>query len=303
MLDDIVDYILNALNTGGNLTAKLGLTFLALALAFLVRRLAKFVIRRFTSKERMVSRLTEIVTGLVTLAAIVIVVLIWFKALDSLILLVLLGILVFVFAMQTLVVNLFAYFQILYRKPFDIGDRIEIDGIRGEVTHIGLLTFSVSEVKGWLGTQTPTGKFVHIPNSFVFEKVFSNESADFPYVWSDLTLPVTHASNLVKAENILLDAAKIQLDMLIAQAEDTDREKLEEQADLFESTIDPSVTMRVHGSGVDLTLRFLAPVKRVSAVETRLWKDVFSRIDAVDDIEYSPTVYRIIGSEPSSPVQ
>ncbi|MDY6077109.1 mechanosensitive ion channel domain-containing protein [Mobiluncus sp.] len=178
-----------------------------------------------------------------------------------------------------------------------------MDGHRGEITHIGLLTFSMSEIEGWLSTQTPTGKIVTIPNSFVFEKAFSNETADFPYVWKDLTLPITHASNVSKAEEILLDAARGQLDTLVADTEEQDREKLTEQADMFDSTIEPTVNMRVHGSGGDLFLRYLAPYDGIAAVETRLWKDIFTRIDGVDDIEYSPTVYRLVTSPPANPYQ
>lgn len=184
-----------------------------------------------------------------------------------------------------------------------MGDRIEVDGVRGDVESIGLFEFTIQEVSGWLETVTPTGRLVHLPNSTIFDKPFANEGDNFPYVWHNITLSVTHESNISKAEEILLAAAERVLDGIIAEDEDLDREKLSNLTDVYGGEDGPTVAIDITGSGIEMHLRYLSPNRSVARTKTALWKYIHARIAGVDDIAWSPDSLRVISSQATSPIE
>ena len=59
------------------------------------------------------------------------------------------------------------------------------------------------ELGEWIKGDQYTGRIVRIANSFVFKEPVFNYSGDFPYIWDELTGPVTHTSDYALAQGIL----------------------------------------------------------------------------------------------------
>ena len=65
-----------------------------------------------------------------------------------------------------------------FARPFSVGDRIEINGLRGDVIDVGLLATQILEVGPGNTTQQFTGRTVSIPNSsFVLNNVLNETSS------------------------------------------------------------------------------------------------------------------------------
>ena len=90
---------------------------------------------------------------------------------------------------------------------FEIGDRIEIDGVRGDVIDHHLLTTTVLEIGP--GHQ-PTGRTVILPNSiFLTAKVF-NETLTDNFVLHVITIPVAADADLpAQSERLLAIANEV----------------------------------------------------------------------------------------------
>ncbi len=73
----------------------------------------------------------------------------------------------FAFAIRDLLLSFFAWFIILNKKPFHMGDYIEIDQSFGLVTRIGTFFFTLE--------QTNTNEFVKIHNSIILSKPILNK--------------------------------------------------------------------------------------------------------------------------------
>ena len=59
-----------------------------------------------------------------------------------------------VISLQDVCASMFAWFVIMLGGKFGIGDRLEVDGTRGDVIDIDLLRTTLLEVNGWLGTDS-----------------------------------------------------------------------------------------------------------------------------------------------------
>ncbi|WP_257158845.1 mechanosensitive ion channel family protein [Corynebacterium cystitidis] len=304
MLDDFRSFLNEAEHVG----IKVALTLAVIGVVWLLRRSTRFIVRKITTKEAKVVSISRIFTAILAVLAGVAILLIWFSPTNAVVIVALLVAIIVFVAMKDLVTNVFAFMYISGQSPFQVGDRIEVGETRGQVYNIGVFSFQVNEVAGWLSTATPTGRIVTIPNSMIFSSTYAVTKSDFPYVWTEIELPINHGDNVEKAKDILLAAGERELDLLIASAnedvgEDTPdeekvtRENLEERAAVFDdSSVTPSVTLDMDGAGIYLTLRFLCQDTAIGAAKTRVWRDVYYRVKDVDDVQFSPNTVEITSS-------
>ena len=81
----------------------------------------------------------------------------------------------------------------------NIGDRLEVDGTRGDVIDIQLLRTTLVEINGWLGVDQPTGRVILIPNNFVFKNKVFNYTHGHPFIWGKIEVTVTYSTPIAGA--------------------------------------------------------------------------------------------------------
>jgi small-conductance mechanosensitive channel len=121
------------------------------------------------------------------------------------------------FALQEIIGSFAGWLTIITGKPFSVGDRIEINNIRGDVVDIGILRTTLMEIGNWLQGDHNTGRIVTISNAFVFKEPLSNYSAHLHFIWDEINLPITYDSNWQKAISIMKASAAnhpLYLDLL-----------------------------------------------------------------------------------------
>jgi MscS family membrane protein len=104
------------------------------------------------------------------------------------------------FASQDIFKNIFGGIMILFDRPFQVGDKIEIDDYYGEVIKIGLRSTRIV---------TPDDSVVTIPNADIMSKSVSNANSGEPncQVVAELFLPIDIDTERVRM--IALEAAQV----------------------------------------------------------------------------------------------
>lgn len=104
-------------------------------------------------------------------------------------------------ASQDTVANLFGGFLVLTQRPFKIGDRVEVGGVNGWVTQIGLRN---TLLRNWYGRE------VMVPNKMFTDSVVVNiDTQQLYYQEARLRLdPRSSAADVQKALQILADIVK-----------------------------------------------------------------------------------------------
>lgn len=105
------------------------------------------------------------------------------------------------FGTQTLLKNLISGLMLQIEKPIRIGDLVEVDGMTGTVTSIGV---RYSTIYGPQGTDTL------IPNSLLVENKLTNWTYSTPDVRKDIRISVGYDSDPKLVKEILLDIADRQ---------------------------------------------------------------------------------------------
>ena len=73
-------------------------------------------------------------------------------------------------AIREIIFNFFAGIYINWNKPFEIEDRIEIDDVKGDVISMHPLGFEILEIGNRVYGEQSTGRIIHVPNSYIFNK-------------------------------------------------------------------------------------------------------------------------------------
>jgi len=113
------------------------------------------------------------------------------------------------FALQAPITSFIAWLYIVFRKPYHVGNRIQIDGFIGDVVEINYLDTVIEECSGiYLGNDRKSGRIIHFPNSLILKSQVVNYSGPFlPFIWNETAIQVAYTSNLKFVESCLLDAA------------------------------------------------------------------------------------------------
>ncbi len=109
--------------------------------------------------------------------------------------------------LQKPILNIVGWMIIIYRRPYVIGDRIEIDGRKGYVVDVGMFHTTLREFGEWMEGDTFTGRLINLPNSSVFETPILNYTKDTPFIWDEVKISITYESDHDIAKHIILESA------------------------------------------------------------------------------------------------
>jgi small-conductance mechanosensitive channel len=195
-------------------------------------------------------------------------------------------------ALQDPLVNIAGWLFIWIRRPFEIGDRIQIGDFSGDVIDVRFFQFTINEINHWVDADQSTGRIVHIPNGQVFKISQANYSQGFGYIWNEMGVLLTFESNWEKAKEILEKIVGEQAEQLSGLA----KKKLVEASKkymIFYTNLTPIVYTSVKDSGVNLTMRYLVDPRKRRSSEHKIWEAVLKAFKANDDIDFAYPTQRI----------
>ncbi|MBL7664033.1 MAG: mechanosensitive ion channel family protein [Bacteriovoracaceae bacterium] len=152
-------------------------------------------------------------------------------------------------------------------RPFSLGDRIEIEDIRGDVIDMGLFATVVLEVGPKNLTHQFTGRAITIPNSVFLTKPVINETFSTEYVLHVIVVPLSINDNWQLAEKCLLEAANMACGEHIEKAR-RHMTRITNRQNVPTPTIEPNISVKVpEVDKINLVLRITIPAYNRSRTE------------------------------------
>jgi len=191
-----------------------------------------------------------------------------------------------VIALQAPLTDLGGWLFILWRRPFEVGDRIQIGKHAGDVVDIRIFQFTLLEIGNWVQADQSTGRILHVPNKKVFSETLANYNKGLGYIWHEIEVLVTFESDWQKAKAILEDIANRNAANLSQDA--AERLRLAARRFLIVyPTLTPIVYTKVKASGIELALRYLTDPRRRRSTEQTIWEDILKVFGEHSDIEFA----------------
>jgi small-conductance mechanosensitive channel len=189
-------------------------------------------------------------------------------------------------ALKDPLTNLAGWLFILWRKPFDVGDRVQLGQHAGDVIDLRIFQFTIIEIGNWVDADQSTGRMLHIPNAKIFTEVLANYTSGFNYIWHEIGVMVTFESNWQKAKEILLRIIKEHSEHISIGAEAKIKEASKKYM-IFYKNLTPIVYTSVKASGVMLTMRFLCDPRQRRGYEQTIWELVLKEFARCNDINFA----------------
>ncbi len=196
-------------------------------------------------------------------------------------------------ALQEVILSIAGWVLILIRRPYDVGDRIELNGVKGDVIDIRMFQTSLLEIGNWVDADQSTGRIVHIPNSMIFKSESFNYSRGFEFIWNELPILVTFESDWKKGKEIMLMHAQKFAEGL----EDEIQRKIEVMRNrymIYYGKLTPIVYVNIKDSGVELTLRYLTEAKKRRSSQDKLCQYILDDFGNEPSVNFAYPTYRIV---------
>ena len=195
-------------------------------------------------------------------------------------------------SLQETLVCIAGWLVLVVRRPFDIGDRIEIDGRVGDVIGISVFQTSMLEIGNWIGADQSTGRMLIIPNSMIIRHAIYNYTKGFPFVWDEFSVIVTFESDWQEAERLMLSNAEVEAEKIAGEVK-RQIKKMQERYAIHYGKLSPIVYTSIADSGVRLTLRYLTPARRRRTVNHRISRNVLEAFIEHPRIDFAYMTARI----------
>tara|TARA_B100001750_G_C15505752_1_gene600208 strand:- start:464 stop:1390 length:927 start_codon:yes stop_codon:yes gene_type:complete len=291
-LDNNYFQIITKFFTYSSIQAKIIATIVAFILFFVIRRLILKIVYRTTDDVKTRYQWHKITSYISFTLISIIIANIWLEGIESIATylgLVSAGIAI---ALKEPLTNFTGWLYIIWRSPFDVGDRIQLGKESGDVIDTNLFNFTLMEIGNWVDADDHTGRLIHVPNGIIFTETLANYGKGFKYIWNEMPVLVTFESDWKKAKKILL---KIVHENAIIQTKSAEK-KFDEATKKFmlrKPDLEPTVITKVEASGIELTLRYLCRPTLRRDTEHRLWEDILLGFEDHYDIDFAyPTERR-----------
>lgn len=265
-------------------------TLVTIVGVLILRRIVRRVITANVDDTDGAYRANKIVNYLATAVFIITVAFIWvdaFADLPTYLGLVSAGIAI---ALADVLKNMVGWVYILSRRPLNVGDRIEVNGYKGDVVDIRLFRFSLMELGNWVDAEQSTGRLIHVPNGVVFNTEVANYTEGFAYVWHEIPVLVTFESDWKLAEQLMLEVLERDAPDVHGAAGATIRATARRYS-IRVGTLTPTVYLTVKDSGVLLTARYLVEARTRRGREDRVWRAILEAFAEHDNVDLAyPTV-------------
>ena len=189
-----------------------------------------------------------------------------------------------VISLQDVCAAMFGWFVIMSSGKVKIGDRVEIDGTRGDVLDIQLLRTTLLEINGWLGMDQPTGRVLVISNSYIFKSKVFNFNHGHPFIWGKVDVTITFTTPVASAlklfHRVLEDETREDFTAARNAAASMQKRYGVEDADY-----QPKIYTHLADSGVTLSLVFVSHYKNYSFTRNRINRRLVAELETHQHIQ------------------
>jgi small-conductance mechanosensitive channel len=185
------------------------------------------------------------------------------------------------FALQEVIASVAGWLALTFSSFYRVGDRVQLGGIKGDVIDVGVLRTTLMECGEWIGADLYTGRIVRVANSFVFKEPVFNYSADFHFLWDEITIPIKYGGDRAMAVEILQRIANELANDYAAEAKKVWQHMMENYMIVAADTV-PTVTLAANDNWLEYTVRYVVKYTNRRELKSRLFNRIMDEIDTTN---------------------
>lgn len=183
--------------------------------------------------------------------------------------------------LQELILSIAGSFYIFFVRVYKPGDRIEINGIKGDVIDIDSIYTTMMEIGEWVSSDNYSGRIVKLSNAFVFKGPVYNYSRDFPFVWDEFNIPIRYGSDKNLAKEIILEIAEKTLSEYVTQSI-TQWNTVVEKYYIENAQVNPTLAITMTDNWMEFNIRYIVDYKKRRSTKHLLNERIGKNIEATN---------------------
>lgn len=183
------------------------------------------------------------------------------------------------FALQEVIASVAGWAAVAFGGFYNVGDRVQVGGIRGDVIDIGVLRTTVMECGEWVRGDQYNGRIVRVANSFVFKEPVFNYSGDFPFLWDEVVVPVRYGSDPRLARELIERAVREVVGGYVSHATSA-WEKMVRKYRIEDARIEPMVMLIANDNWLEFAARYVVDFKRRRTVKDEIFTKLLDSFEA-----------------------
>jgi small-conductance mechanosensitive channel len=276
---------------------KLLLSLLVLVIALIVHRGLRNLLQRRVGDPAQAHTLSMLIRNTLYVASGIVILLVWLGSGSNLT--VAMGILGagIAFASQEVIGSFAGYVNVVTGNLYRIGDRVRIGDVVGDVLDISILRTTVMEIGEWVHADQYTGRIVTVANRVVFSAPVFNYTQHWRYVWDEIVIPVTYASDWRRAGEIMLAQGREYTSCFFEEAQ-AEFSRLAQAYPVQKASVEPTLYVVMTDNWIEITLRYIVEARERRQVEGQLHRELLQRFESEPGITVASATFEIVGFPP-----
>jgi small-conductance mechanosensitive channel len=182
-------------------------------------------------------------------------------------------------ALKDFIVAFFGWLVLMGRNGIRLGDWVEINGVSGEVTELGMFHTVLLETGNWSDSGHPTGRRVTFTNSFAIEGHYFNFSTTGQWLWDELQVVVPIGRDPYPiVEAITKQVVQATADGVHQAEQEWQRAVPAQRGKSFSGT--PGVNVKPVVGGVEISVRYITRANERYLVRAKLYHQAVDLLGA-----------------------
>lgn len=186
------------------------------------------------------------------------------------------------FALQEVIVSVAGWISILVNATIGVGQRVKIGDTKGDIIDIGVINTTIMEMGDWVDADLYNGRIVTLANSFVFKENIHNYSAEYPFLWDEIQVPIRFESDYNFARELF---TQVLVDVCgeYAQASEDEWKKLANRYRVEEAMVRPMTSLKFDENWITFTLRYIVDFKKRRSTKDLIFTKLLQEIKLHED--------------------
>jgi small-conductance mechanosensitive channel len=182
-------------------------------------------------------------------------------------------------ALKDFIVAFFGWLVLMGRNGIRLGDWVEINGVSGEVTELGMFHTVLLETGNWSDSGHPTGRRVTFTNSFAIEGHYFNFSTSGQWLWDELQVVVPIGRDPYPiVEAITKQVQQATADSSQQAEQEWQRAVPAQRGKSFSGT--PGINVKPVVGGVEISVRYITRANDRFSVRAKLYQQAVDLLGA-----------------------
>ena len=187
------------------------------------------------------------------------------------------------FALQEVIVSFAGWLNIILSGTPSVGQRVKIGDAKGDIIDIGVMRTTIMEMGDWVEGDLYNGRIITLANSYVFKEKIHNYSAEYPFLWDEVKVPIRTESDHELARQVFTKVVNEICEDYAIKSE-KGWKNMANKFRVEQANVRPTVRLKFDENWITFTLRYIVDYKSRGTTKDKIYTAL------LDEIAKHPTI-------------